>query len=145
MNFSGTEHFHAPIETVFDKVTNLELTAKMLPGLDRVEKLEPTHLECRVKPTFSFLSGTMQMVFDLLEVNRPSMARMRVTGKNIGGSLVIETSVHLSQEEAATRLDWASQVVESKGLIKALSRTLIEGAAKKIVTDSWASFRKELG
>jgi len=35
-------------------------------------------------------------------------------------------------------------VTELGGLIKAVSRALIEGAAKKIVSDSWITFRKHL-
>jgi carbon monoxide dehydrogenase subunit G len=144
MNFSGIEHFDAPVETVFDQLTNLEFTAKTLPGLERVDKLAPKHLECRVKPGFSFLTGSMQMVFDVLEANRPSSARMRVKGKGIGASVVIETSIQLSQEGLGTKLEWSSEVTELGGLIKAVSRALIEGAAKKIVGDSWITFRKHL-
>jgi carbon monoxide dehydrogenase subunit G len=144
MNFSGIEHFDAPVETVYDQITNLEFTAKTLPGLERVDQLDPKHLECRVKPGFSFLTGSMQMVFDVLETNRPSSARMRVKGKGIGASVVIETSIRLSAEGAGTRLEWSSEVTELGGLIKALSHALIEGAAKKIVSDSWATFRKHL-
>ena len=144
MNLSGFEHFDGPVETVYDQLTNLEFTAKTLPGLERVEKLTPTHLECRVKPPLGFLAGSMQMVFDVIESNRPTSARMRVKGKGIGASLTIETSIKLSPEMEGTRLEWASQVTELGGLIKALSRTLIEGAAKKIVSDSWITFRKHL-
>jgi len=144
MNFSGTEYFDAPQETVFDLVTDLSFTAKTLPGLERVEKLEPTHLECRVKPTFSFLTGGMQMVFDILETERPSFAKMRVKGKGIGATVVIETSVRLSGENGGTRLDWSSQVTELGGLIKAVSKSLIEGAAKRVVSDSWKTFREHL-
>lgn len=144
MNLSGFEHFDAPVETVYDQITNLEFTAKTLPGLERVEKLTPTHLECRVKPQFSFLTGSMQMVFDILESNRPSSARMRVKGKGIGATLTIETSIRLSPETDGTRLEWTSQVTEMGGLIKAVSRSLIEGAARKIVRDSWVTFRKHL-
>jgi carbon monoxide dehydrogenase subunit G len=144
MNLSGFEHFDAPVETVYDQLTNLEFTAKTLPGLERVEKLTPTHLECRVKPPLGFLAGSMQMVFDVIESNRPTSARMRVKGKGIGATLTIETSIKLSPEMEGTRLEWASQVTELGGLIKALSRTLIEGAAKKIVSDSWITFRKHL-
>lgn len=144
MNFSGSEHFDAPVETVFDEITNLEVTAKTLPGLERVEKLEPKHLECRVKPKFSFLSGSMKMVFDILETDRPSSAKMRVIGKAIGASLAIETSIRLSAEGQGTRLDWSSDVTELGGLIKALSHSLIEGAAKKVVADSWSTFRTHL-
>jgi carbon monoxide dehydrogenase subunit G len=86
----------------------------------------------------------MQMVFDVTESNRPSSAKMRVKGKGIGASLTIETSIKLSPEMDGTRLEWASQVTELSGLIKALSRSLIEGAAKKIVSDSWVTFRKHL-
>jgi carbon monoxide dehydrogenase subunit G len=144
MNFSGIEHFDAPVETVFDQLTNLEFTAKTLPGLERVEKLDSTHLECRIKPGFSFLTGSMQMVFDVLESHRPSSARMRVKGKGIGASVVIETSIQLSPEGAGTKLEWSSEVTELGGLIKALSHALIEGAAKRIVSDSWITFRKHL-
>ena len=144
MNLSGFEHFDAPVETVYDQITNLEITAKTLPGMERVDKLSPTHLECRVKPPLGFLSGSMQMVFDVLEANRPTSARMRVKGKGIGASITIETSIKLSPEMEGTRLEWASQVTELGGLIKALSRSLIEGAAKKIVSDSWVTFRKHL-
>jgi carbon monoxide dehydrogenase subunit G len=144
MNLSGYEHFDAPVETVFDLLTNLEYTAKTLPGLERVEKITPTHMECRVKPPLGFLAGSMQMIFDVLETNRPSSARMRVKGKGIGASLTIETSIKLSPEMEGTRLEWSSQVTELGGLIKALSSTLIQGAARKIVSDSWATFRKHL-
>jgi carbon monoxide dehydrogenase subunit G len=144
MKFSGIEHFDAPVETVFDQLTNLEFTAKTLPGLERVDKLAPQHLECRVKPGFSFLTGSMQMVFDVLEANRPSSARMRVKGKGIGASVVIETSIQLSREGTGTKLEWSSEVTELGGLIKAVSRALIEGAARKIVSDSWGTFRKHL-
>ncbi len=144
MNFSGQEHFDAPIERVFDLITNLEFTAKTVPGLERIEKLEPRRLECRVKPSFSFLTGGMKMIFDVLAAERPTSARMRVTGKGIGATLVIETAINLSSEGTGTRLDWSSQVTELGGLIKAVSRGLIEGAAKKIVGDSWTTFREHL-
>jgi carbon monoxide dehydrogenase subunit G len=144
MNFSGSEHFDYPVETVFDQITDLKVTAKTLPGLERVERLEPKHLECRVRPKFSFLTGSMQMIFDILETDRPSTARMRVVGKGIGASLAIETSIRLTAEGTGTRLDWSSQVTELGGLIKALSHSLIEGAARKVVADSWATFRTHL-
>lgn len=145
MNLSGDEHFDAPVEAVFDQITNLEFTAKTLPGLERIEKLEPTRLECRVKPGYSFFTGTMQMIFDIEKVDRPTSARMRVKGKGIGASVVIETSIRLSPEGTGTRLEWASQVTELGGLMKAVSRSLIEGVAKKLVKDSWATFRTHLG
>jgi carbon monoxide dehydrogenase subunit G len=144
MNFSGSEHFEHPVETVFDEITDLNVTAKTLPGLEKVERVDSKHLECRVRPKFSFLTGSMQMVFDILEANRPSSARMRVTGKGIGASLAIETAIHLTAEGDGTLLDWESQVTEMTGLVKALSRSLIEGAARKVVADSWAVFRTHL-
>src|ERR1700733_8853080 len=98
MNFSGSEHFDYPIETVFDEITDLNVTAKTLPGLEKVEKVDAKHLECRVRPKFSFLTGSMQMTFDMLETDRPSSARMRVTGKGIGAALAIETAIQLTPE-----------------------------------------------
>ena len=104
---------------------------KDIAGARGVEKLAATHLDCRVKPPFSFLSGAMQMVFDVLESDRPSSARMRVKGKGIGASVTIETSIKLSPEMDGTRLEWSSEVTELGGLIKAVSRSLIEGACAR--------------
>ncbi len=58
--------------------------------------------------------------------------------------MTIETSIRLSPEREGTRLEWSSQVTELGGLIKAVSRSLIEGAARKIVSESWVTFRKHL-
>jgi carbon monoxide dehydrogenase subunit G len=144
MNLSGNEYFEAPVETVFDNITDLEQTVRSLPGLERIEKLEPTRADVRVKPTFSFVTGSMHMGFEVLERERPHTARMRVRGKGIGASVVIETSLRLSPEGSGTRLEWASEVTELGGLLKAVSRSLVEAAAKKIVSDSWVAFRKRL-
>jgi carbon monoxide dehydrogenase subunit G len=144
MNFAGNEHFEAPLETVFDQITDLEQTVRSLPGLERVEKLEPTRAEVRVKPAFSFVTGSMHMGFEVLERERPHTARMRVRGKGIGASVVIETALKLSAEGAGTRMEWSSEVTELTGLLKAVSKPLIEAAAKKIVSDSWVAFRNRL-
>jgi len=62
MKFSGSEHFDHPVEIVFDEITDLNVTAKTLPGLEKVERVDSKHLECRVRPKFSFLTGSMQMI-----------------------------------------------------------------------------------
>ena len=120
MKLSGYEHFDAPVETVLrpnhESRIHGEDSSRTWNGL---RNSTPTHLECRVKPPLWFLAGSMQMVFDVTESNRPSSAKMRVKGKGIGASLTIETSIKLSPEMDGTRLEWSSQVTELGGLIKA--------------------------
>src|SRR5262245_56170263 len=83
MKLSGVEHIALPIPKVWKHLTDLEWMATTVPGLERVEKAEPKHLECRVKPALSFVTGSMQVVFDILEEQPETFLRIRVLNKAI--------------------------------------------------------------
>ncbi len=145
MQLSGTEHFnHAP-QVLWDRLTDLTRFAKVLPKLEKVDRAERRLLECRVKPGLSFLSGTLKLHMEILEENPITSARMKIIGKGIGASVTVETSIHLTpNNNGGTQLDWASEVQEIGGLLKPVSRGLIEAAAQKVIADGWEAFRRDL-
>ncbi len=144
MQFSGTEHFSQSQQDLWNRLTDLTLFARTLPHLDKVEKVEQRLLECRVRPGLSFLAGSLRLKFEVMDEQPPSSAKMRITGKGVGASVVVETSMRLATIETGTQLDWESEVLELGGLLKPVGRGLIEAAAQKVITDGWASFRAEL-
>lgn len=144
MQLSGTERFAQPPDRLWDRLTDLTGFAGVLPKLERVDHAERTLLECRVKPGLSFLSGTLKLRFEIVEEQPMSSARMRIVGTGIGANVTVETSIQLQPDGSGTQLDWQSEVQEIGGLLKPVSRSLIEAAARKVIADGWESFRREL-
>lgn len=144
MQLSGTEHFTQPPQLIWERLTDLTHFARVLPKLEKIERSEPQLLECRVKPGLSFLSGTLKLRFEIIEQNPIESARMRIVGKGIGASVTVETSIQLTPDGTGTQLDWQSEVQEIGGLLKPVSRGLIEAAAQKVIADGWDAFRKDL-
>ncbi|MGE3314556.1 MAG: CoxG family protein [Planctomycetaceae bacterium] len=145
MQLSGTERFEQGPQLLWDRLTDLTRFATILPKLERIDRSEPRLLECRVKPGLSFLSGTLKLRMEILEEDPISSARMKITGKGIGASVVVETSIRLTADTiGGTQLDWASEVQEIGGLLKPVSRGLIEAAAEKVIADGWEAFRRDL-
>ena len=144
IQLSGEERFEQSREELYKRLTDLEFMSKTIPGLQQVEHADATLLRCRVKPGFAFLTGSMKLLFEITGQQPPERADMRVTGKGIGSSIAVETTIKLLPDGNGTRLDWSSEVKELTGLSKVVSRGLIEAAAKKINTEAWAGFRRAL-
>lgn len=177
MQFAGEELFAQNPDVLWTRLTDLNFMARTIPGLDTVSRSEPGLLECRVRPGFSFLRGTLDISIELADPQPPRAARLHIRAKGIGASIVVETALDLAQIEPAaplepaapaglpssalpgatgglptsapsptpaTRLRWTAEVKELGGLLKAVSRGLIEAAAKKLIADAFSAFRREL-
>jgi carbon monoxide dehydrogenase subunit G len=144
IRFSGEEVFPQGREEIYGRLTDLSFMSKTIPGLQKVEHADAKTLRCIVKPRLSFLSGSMKLTFEIIGEEPPGRADMRMTGKGIGSSVVAETAMEFMPEGAGTRVRWKSEVKELAGLSKAVSRTLIEAAARKLNAETWSAFRRAL-
>lgn len=84
------------------------------------------------------------MSLDVFDQQPPDSLRIRVHSKGIGSSAVVDTAVELSADGAGTRMTWTAEIVELGGLLKPVSRSLIEASARKIIADGWRGFRDAL-
>ena len=144
MQLRGEEQFSLPPEGVWERLVDLNFMAQAVPDLVRVEKAEPNHLVCRVRPGFSFLSGSLTLTFDLVAQQPAESATYRVHGKGVGASVLVETVVRLAAQAGGTQLTWTSDILERGGLLKPIGTSLIQAAANKITADVWAEFRRGL-
>lgn len=146
MEFSGEESFSHSREELYAKLTDLEFMSKTFPGLQRVEKLEDKLMVCKLKPGFSFVSGTLTNTMEIVGENPPESVDVNVKGKGIGASVNVRIEIKMTPEDnGGTLLAWQAKVTELGGLLKPVPRPLIEAAAGKVVADTWSSFRKQLG
>jgi carbon monoxide dehydrogenase subunit G len=147
MNFEGNEFFEVPPETLYERLTDLTLMQKFIPGLESATLVDENKMQCVVRPGLSFVRGNLKLEMEMLEKQPPSLARMRVHGKGIGNDVTIESVLALAPYEdgKATALHWSAEIVKLGGLLKAVSKGLIQAAANKVVEHTWAELRTEMG
>ena len=145
--FAGSEDFAAAALRVYAALIDLDPQAPLarsIPELASAEAVDATTLRCVVRPGFSFLRGTIRLTILIAEQNpQERNVAMRVTGSGIGMSLKIECRVTVVETDAGSRIDWQAQVLERKGLIAAVSPSLIRGAAEKVIRDGWDAMRAQ--
>jgi uncharacterized protein len=142
--FGGEELLDTPPERVFDLLTDLDRLSATIPDLVSAEKTDARTLECVVRPGFSFLRGTLRLTISVGELNRPTSATMHVAAKGIGTQIGVESHIKLDAEQKGTRVHWSAQVVELKGLVATVGRTLISAAAEQVIRSAWQRIRETL-
>jgi hypothetical protein len=144
LTFGGEETLAAPPERVFDLLTDLDQLAATIPDLVSAEKTDERTLQCVVRPGFSFLRGTLRVTIVLGEIERPVSAAMHVAAKGIGTQIGIESHIRIAADPAGTKLTWTAEVVELKGLVATVGRSLITAAAEQVIRGAWQRIRERL-
>jgi len=144
MKFSGKEQFELDRNFVWDRLHDMEFISKLIPGQTSVISVQPTSFVCRVRPGFSFLSGSLTLTFGVIETVPAERTRVRVHGKGIGAGVIVEALICFAAGSTHTTLEWTGEVVERRGLLKPVSAGLIQGAAKDVIARFWTAFRTAL-
>jgi carbon monoxide dehydrogenase subunit G len=147
MRFEGKERFEVPPGALYERLTDFGMLQKFIPGLESATAVDENKMQCVVRPGLSFVRGNLRLEMEMLEREPPSLARMRVHGKGIGNDATIESVLRLTpiDEGTGSELHWSAEIVHLGGLLKAVSKGLIQAAANKVVEHTWAQLRSELG
>lgn len=143
--FGGEEHFAASQERVYALLTNLDAMAATIPDLVSSEKVDDRTMKCVVKPGFSFLRGTMRLTISLGDCQPSERAAMNVEAQGIGVGMSVVSQLLVHPEGDGSRLEWTARIEQLKGLMSAVSPTLIKAAADQVIRHAWSKVRKELG
>lgn len=143
--FGGEEQFAASQERVYALLTNLDAMAATIPDLVSSERVDDRTMKCVVKPGFSFLRGTMRLTISLGDCEPTERAAMNVEAKGIGVGMSVMSQLQVIPEGDGSRLVWTARIEQLKGLMSAVSPTLIKAAADQVIRHAWSAVRKELG
>jgi carbon monoxide dehydrogenase subunit G len=144
-DFGGEERFLAAPEKLYALLTDLDAMTGTIPDLVSAEKVDDTTMKCVVRPGFSFLRGTMKLAITLADRRPHSSATMNVAAQGIGVGMNVVSHLQISPDGSGSLLKWTAKVEQLKGLIAAVSPTLIKAAADQVIRHSWAAVRKSLG
>jgi len=144
MNFSGTEQFDCSQVELWARLTDLAFVSRVIPDVDRVDRIDDSGFACRVRPKFSFLTGSFHLAFELIEPVAPERLKVRSHGKGIGAAVVVDAELHLTPAASGTELQWTGIIVSREGLLKPVSPALIQAAAQRVIESFWQRFRAAL-
>lgn len=72
-------------------------------------------------------------------------ANFRVESKAIGVQIAVETALRVEASgDSSSALHWTAHVVERKGLVAAVSASLLRAAAEKVIQQTWERLRAEV-
>src|SRR5581483_7672719 len=117
---------------------------RAIPDIERVERIDSSGFACRVRPRFSFLTGSLELVFEIIESIPCERLTVRSRGKGLGSAVVVESELHLIPVAPGAELRWTGVIVEREGLLKPVGASLIQGAAQRVISSFWQQFRKIL-
>ncbi|SRR6266481_4159157 len=144
MNFAGTEQFECTHVELWARLTDLAFVSSVIPDVDRVDRIDASGFTCRVRPRFSFLTGSLELNFELIEHVAPVRLKVRSRGKGIGAAVVVDAEIGLAAGDNGTELRWTGTIVSRDGLLKPVSAALIQAAAKRVIDSFWQKFREGL-
>jgi carbon monoxide dehydrogenase subunit G len=140
MNFSGSEHFDSAPAELWARLTDMHFLSRVIPDVDRVTNVTQTGFSCRVRPRFSFLTGSLDLTFEITD-STPERLKVRSRGKGIGAAVVVEAELHLTDKGTGTELNWSGVIVAREGLLKPVGPSLIQGAAQRVINTFWQNLR----
>ena len=144
IRFEGDENFPLPVEEVYAKLADASFLVSCLDHVEEVVEATPDRAVWKVRPPFSFVSGTLDVAMEFFERVPNASARTRLHSRGVGSSATVETAMTLEGTGGGTAVHWTAEVTEITGLMKMVPQGLIQSAAQKVIADVWAGVRRKL-
>jgi carbon monoxide dehydrogenase subunit G len=144
VQIKGLEQLDKPPAIVWSSLSRPEFLCECFPGVDRLIRHDDRSAAVVVRPGFSFVRGTLEVSFEFTEADPLRSARVLIHVKGIGSSAELESLINLTPAEVGTEVAWSVNATQIGGLLKAVSRGLIQAAAQKVAADTWTQIRKRL-
>jgi carbon monoxide dehydrogenase subunit G len=144
VRFEGEKDFSLAAAELWTKLTDARFLAGCLPDVESVTEQQPDRAALVLRPGFSFVRGTLDVVLRVVDAVSPTSARYEIASKGIGSSADVEAMIALSAEGNGTRVRWTAEIKTLAGLLKMVPSGLIRGAAQKVIHDAWSALEAKL-
>ena len=133
MNFEGSVTINAPLQVVWEFLTNPDTVSKCAPGLKSVEIVVPDQQFKAVAAVgFGAVSVTFTNDVSFVELHPPERAVVKVHGSAPGSALDLMSEMRLSEGgDGATELHSTADI-QIVGTIASLASRMMVGVTKKL-------------
>lgn len=136
MQFQGEKSFSLPPAEVWAKIADARFLLSCVPGVETVSLSEADRAAFMLRPGFSFVRGALEVQLTIVERKPETGMTLHLSSKGIGSSSEVEARLCLGVDGMGSRLQYVADVKNLGGLLKAVPKTLIQGAAHKVIVDA---------
>ena len=136
MHFESKAVVKAPVEKIWNFISNPESIAQCLPGVEEFKVVEGKKIEAKTKIGIGFIKGTFRVNSRVTEEDPTKHhAKLLVDGSGVTSAFKAEISIDCNQHQEGTELSWIADATIS-GPLGSVAKGLLEGAAQKIVNQT---------
>lgn len=144
MHLEGRCIINATQRNVWEFISNPEMIAKCLPGLEKFEAKDAKSFSVTMKVGISFVRGEFKFTFSLLDQTPPSHSRFEAYGKGAGVSVHLDASIDLHEIGLTiTELVWKADA-ELGVLLAEFSPSLLQSSTGKFTQDFFDCVKSKL-
>ncbi|MBM3981910.1 MAG: hypothetical protein FJ304_16885 [Planctomycetes bacterium] len=143
IHFEGVQTFPVPVAEVAAKLSDAGFLANCVPDVN-ISEATPDRAVGKVKPKLSFLTGSLTLTAEVTARAPGQSVAFTIQSKVIGASSIVTTALEFKEADGGTAVHWTGDLTSVTGLMKMVPKGLLEGAAKKVIDDIWATVGKKL-
>jgi carbon monoxide dehydrogenase subunit G len=144
IHFEGVQSFPLPVAEVAARLSDAGFLATCVPDA-QVTVNSTDRAVGKVKPKLSFLTGGITLEADVTSREVGKSVAYKIVSKVIGATSTVTAKLEFKEADGGgTTVTWSGDLVAVTGLLKAVPHGLMEGSAKKVIDDVWASVRQRL-
>jgi uncharacterized protein len=144
LDFSGAPVITAPRRDVWDKLLDADFVAASAPGVESVERLDPTHFKVISGLGVGAVKVRFKLDVELFDIVEGERLKMRARGKAPGSNLDVVSALEIEDAgDGRTRLNW-SATSEVSGTVASVGARLLEGTARKLTEQFWTDFAQRV-
>lgn len=143
MKLTGERQLPATRDEVWQKLNDVDVLRRCIPGCESLEQVSPTELKATVALKIGPISARFNGDVELKDLNPPASYRLEGSGSGgVAGRASGGADVSLEENEAGTLLNYDVDAKVS-GKIAQLGQRLIDATAKSLAEKFFTAFAAE--
>ena len=144
LEFSGAPEITASPQTVWGKLLDPDFVAASAPGVESVERLDPTHFKVISGLGVGAVKVTFKLDVELFDIVEGQRLKMGARGKAPGANVDVVSSLQVEDAGGGrTRLNW-SATSDVSGTVASVGARLLEGTARRMTEEFWTDFPRRV-
>jgi carbon monoxide dehydrogenase subunit G len=144
LDFSGAPEITASAQTVWSKLLDPDFVAASAPGVESVERVDPTHFKVISGLGVGSVKVRFKLDVELFDIIEGQRLKMRARGKAPGSAVDVVSALQVEDAGSGrTRLNW-SATSEVSGTVASVGARLLEGTARRLTEQFWTDFAQRV-
>ncbi len=144
LDFSGAPEITASAQTVWTKLLDPDFVAASAPGVESVERVDPTHFKVISGLGVGAVKVRFKLDVELFDIVEGQQLKMRARGKAPGSAVDVLSALQVEDAGGGrTRLNWTA-TSEISGTVASVGARLLEGTARRLTEQFWTDFARRV-